>query len=275
MKKTLIYHLYVGEDIETNICYKIHHECLKYFINLFDKVRFTISVDDLSDTTLIKKGVEWILNLGFTKEIEITTSLNSQFRESITFYEKVLNNDNDELIFFFHSKGTTNFKDERKSKDSVFMWICGIYFYNLSEYFSAYNTLIITNKTMCGPFLLTPNEEITMGERYYQFYAGAGYWINNVSLKNLIKSKRVKEIKLCNKFLAETYPGVILSTNMDYGLECIDNMMILQEKVDGFAFYNGSAKDWEYIFNIYSHKDEVKNFVEYIGNKVGFIPFNE
>ena len=274
MKKTLVYHLYVGGDIDTNLCYKVHSECLRHFIHIFDNVRFTIAVDDLSNKESIQKGVEWILNLGTKCEIEMTVEENSNFRDALTFYKKVLKNNDDELIFFFHSKGTTNFVDEDRSIDSVFNWICGIYYYNLHDDYKTHGTLITTNKTMNGPFLLTPKENIGQNEKYYQFYAGAGYWINNVSLKNLVSSERIKEVGLSNKFLAEMYPGIVLSTNEEYGLEGVNKKMFIQPQIDGTAFYNGSIGDWEYIFSLYPYPEKAKEFIRYIGNKVGFMPFN-
>ena len=273
MKKTLIYHLYVGEDIETNICYKIHQECLKFFIYLFDKVKFTISVDDLSNIELIKKGIDWVLDLGFDKEIEITTSLNSYFRESITFYEKVLKCEEDELIFFFHSKRTTNFKDDKKLKDSVFNWICGIYYYSLNQEYKCVEILENSYRTMCGPFLLTPPSNGC--GNFFQFYAGGGYWINNASLKNLRKIGAVQDLSLSDRYFAEKYPGMVLSTYEDYGLESINETMVILGRIDGTSFYNGSADDWDYIINLYPNPEKFIDFVYYIGNKVGFIPFKD
>lgn len=273
MKKTLIYHLYVGEDIDTNMCYKIHHECLKHFIYLFDKVKFTISVDDLTNSALIKKGFDWIIGLGFNCEMEVTTAMNSFFRESSTFYEKVLKNNDDELFFFFHSKGTTNFIDSEKLKDSVFLWICGIYFYSLNQDYKCVETLENTYRTMCGPFLLTPPLNGT--GNFFQFYAGGGYWINNASLKNLRKINAVQELSLSDRYFAEKYPGMVLSTYEDYGLESINKTMAILGRVDGTSFYNGSVNDWDYIMNLYPNPENFIEFVNYIGNKVGFIPFSE
>lgn len=273
MKKTLVYHLYVGKDIDINMCYKVHFECLKHFINLFDKVKFTISVDDLSDTDLIKKGIEWILKLGFNCEMEIVTSLNSLYRESTTLYNQILKSEDDELFFFFHSKGTTNFMDSAKSIDSVFIWICGIYYYSLHEDYNAVEILEGTYRTMCGPFLLTPPENGT--GNFLQFYAGGGYWINNASLKNLRKTNVIPELTVNNRYFAEKYPGMVLSTYDDYGLEGINKKMVILGRVDGTSFYNGSSEDWNYIINLYPYPENFVSFVNYIGNKVGFIPFNE
>jgi hypothetical protein len=273
MKKTLVYHLYVSDDFDTNMCYKVHFECLKQFIDVFDKVKFTICVDDLSNTVLIKKGIDWIFNLGLKCEVEINTSINSLYRESSTLYNKILKSDDDELYFFFHSKGTTNFVDTTKSIDSVFIWICGIYYYSLHSDYDAVKILEGTYRTMCGPFLLTPPLNGT--GNFFQFYAGGGYWINNASLKNLRKIKAIPELTVSDRYFSEKYPGMVLSTYEDYGLEGVNTTMVILGRIDGTSFYNGSAEDWNYIISLYQYPEKFIEFVNNIGNKVGFKPFNE
>ena len=186
---------------------------------------------------------------------------------------KILKSEDDELYFFFHSKGTTNFMDSTKSIDSVFVWICGIYYYSLHEDYNAVEILEGSNRTMCGPFLLTPPENGT--GNFLQFYAGGGYWINNASLKNLRKTNVIPELTVNNRYFAEKYPGMVLSTYDDYGLESINKMMVILGRVDGTSFYNGSVEDWNHIINLYPYPEKFVSFVNYIGNKVGFIPFNE
>jgi hypothetical protein len=230
-------------------------------------------VDDLSDNTLIRKGLDWVLKLGFNREMEITISPNSLFREASTFYNKVLKSEDNEMIFFFHSKGITNFLDPTKSIDSVFVWICGIYYYSLHEDYEAANILEGSYRTMCGPFLLTPPENGT--GNFFQFYAGGGYWINNASLKNLRETKAIPELTVSNRFFAEKYPGMVLSTYEDYGLEGVNRKMVILGRVDGTSFYNGNAEDWNYIINLYQYPEKFVEFVNYIGNKVGFIPFKD
>ena len=153
------------------------------------------------------------------------------------------------------------------------MWICGIYFYSLNKEYKCVDILENSYRTMCGPFLLTPPSDGT--GNFFQFYAGGGYWINNASLKNLRKMNAIQDLSLSGRYFAEKYPGMILSTYEDYGLECVNNTMFILGRVDGTTFYNGSLSDWEYITNLYPYPEKFMDFVNYIGNKVGFIPFSE
>jgi hypothetical protein len=121
--------------------------------------------------------------------------------------------------------------------------------------------------------LLTPPLNGT--GNFFQFYAGGGYWINNASLKNLKKIKAIEDLSLSDRYFAEKYPGMVLSTYEDYGLESINKTMVILGRVDGTSFYNGSVNDWDYIMNLYPHPENFIEFVNYIGNKVGFIPFSE
>ena len=272
MKKTLVFHLYISDDYETNIAYDIHLECLTYFKNAFDSVRFVVALDDLSDAKKRQFSLDWISKINFACETEITFKQNNGFREAQTFYDKVILNKEDELVFFFHIKGVINFTKEDISKDSVFCWICGIYFYGLSKLYSASELLTSGTRAMCGAFLVTPESDES---DFAQFYAGAGYWINLRVLHNLIKTGKIPEMELDNRFFAENYPGSVLSTFQHYGLEGIGERMFIYNRRDGTGFYNGSISDWEHMFNLYEYPQEIKNFIIKIGNKVGFIPFNE
>ena len=122
---------------------------------------------------------------------------------------------------------------------------------------------------MCGPFLLTPPLNGT--GNFFQFYAGGGYWINNASLKNLRKINAVQELSLSDRYFAEKYPGMVLSTYEDYGLESINKTMVILGRVDGTSFYNGSVNDWDYIMNLYPHPENFIEFVNYIGNGLSHI----
>lgn len=47
MRKTLN----VGDDIDTNVAYNVHKECLKYFQHIFSNVRVVISLDYIVNKT--------------------------------------------------------------------------------------------------------------------------------------------------------------------------------------------------------------------------------
>ena len=115
-----------------NVANKIHFVCLSKYINIFDEARFTISVDDLSNLDLISYGLQWILSLGGTFEKTINIRKNTDLFEVETFGKEFLNKSDefDGMVFFGHNKGTTNFNNPQLNHESVFKWICGMYFYN-------------------------------------------------------------------------------------------------------------------------------------------------
>jgi hypothetical protein len=43
--------LNVGDDIDTNVAYNVHKECLKYFQHIFSNVRVVISLDYIVNKT--------------------------------------------------------------------------------------------------------------------------------------------------------------------------------------------------------------------------------
>ena len=122
------------DDFEENIAYKIHTYCLQKYIHIFDNVKFTLSVDDLSNHKLIKSGYEWIDNIGANCETQINVVKNNELGETDTFVREVLGLNNDGMVFFAHSKGVSRMIDG-KINSSVLYWILTLYYENL-EYVS-------------------------------------------------------------------------------------------------------------------------------------------
>ena len=77
MKKTLIYHLYYGKNFDSNPANVIHFLCLKDYIHIFDEAVFVIAMDDIKDTKSIEPALVWILKLGFSGKLTITTQENT------------------------------------------------------------------------------------------------------------------------------------------------------------------------------------------------------
>lgn len=132
MKKTLIYHLYLNNDIDSNIIYKIHYKCLKHYAVIFDKMKFIISIDDLNDKNLIEKGIKWVLDISNGIPIIIKIVKNDEYREARTFYDEIYNNNEDRgLVYWGHSKGLSNIYNNMFNCESIKKWVCTMYFYNL------------------------------------------------------------------------------------------------------------------------------------------------
>ena len=269
MKKTLVYHLYIDNDCEDNIVYNVHKFCLMEFLDVFDEVKLTISLDDLNNIKLRNWGANWGNTLFGDKLTEITYATNSVFRESKTFHDKVLNNSsNDELIFFFHSKGTTNFKRNNISNFSVFNWICGSYFFNLSKLYDTIDRVEDGMKVFSGAFFVKSTDNEIMN--YKPFYAGAAQWVNVRGLQNLIKCGLIKKLECSDRFFAERYCGRVLSEFDEWGLDYTNSIVIYLDNLGGTVFYNGSESDWDYIADLYGYKEEFKNFTKHIKNRISF-----
>ena len=125
MEKTLVYHVYLSDDIETNLAYKINAECLKYYITNFDNVKYVIVMDNLDDLELRLKGINYVSNIKFNGNVDIVFRKNTELGEAATVRDYVVNtNDNNEMIFFCHTKGISAFKttDGKANLNSISMF---------------------------------------------------------------------------------------------------------------------------------------------------------
>jgi hypothetical protein len=268
MKKTLVYHLYVGDDMETNIVYNIHKECLKVYQHLFDNIRVVIAMDDLSNKKLKNLGIQWVNEIFEGQEMEITYTKNTEYRDAKTFYDKVLNNFEDEKVFFIHSKGTTNFKNPNMKNGSVFYWICAMYFLNLSEYVDTMDIFLNGTYTFSGPLYVRKGDGTHIDHK--PFYAGTAYWINLYGLHNLEKTNTVPILKCSDRYFAERFPGRVFDEYVEYGITYTNNIII-----EDANFYNFDKNEWEYISELYNCSEYFNKFIEYISNKVGYMPYSE
>lgn len=246
MKKTLIYHLYIPkEGMGDNPIYKVHYFCLKEHIWLFNRVKFTIAVDDLNDTSLINDAVDWIFSiLEGTENVEIEYRVvkNNVYGDGRTFYEKIIKNtDDDELIFYFHSKGVASFKNANHSKESIFLWIVLIYYCCLAEYKDVEKALCHTPKTVYGALLngsrIRPND-------FPFIYSGTGMWVNFNGHKRLKEIGVLKDLPLYSKYYGENYYGNFLTFENSYGLESTNHTWFDFEEFGPKLLYNGNSETW-------------------------------
>lgn len=265
MKKTLVYHLYIsGQNECNNKIYNLHKICLKRAINLFDRVKFTIVVDDLTEKQTIELGYIWVMDIleetsGI--ETEIRVKQNNEYRDSQTFYDRIVkNNDDDDLIFFFHSKGSTNFNNEKTSNKSIFFWVSFIYFICLEDFNTVYEMLVNRDSTTYGPLFM-------MSERKTPVYSGTGFWINYKHHILLREKNIIKDIPLHNRFFAENYYGYFINNGVI--MQCT-NDFVYDLNESGSVLYNGSENDWIGIANASGKLDEFFVFLNEINKEVGF-----
>lgn len=276
MKKTLIYHLYIAEDFDTNFAYKINHACLKNYINVFDKLNFTLTVDDLTNDVLINKGFEWIKTLGIKCEFNINVKKNDYYREAKTFYDNVIKSKevDNEIYFFSHCKGISNYRQDDWDKWSIFYWICTLYFYSLEfiedvEKSFTGNIMYTYPKMYYGSIMALYNREKYKRKDSLGCieYLGSFYWINMPMFQNYQKENIIKNIKLDSRHLAEEFPGLYFKYKDNDGLTSRNNACI-----DALSFDFGTTvkEVWPECIRFLGDYDEFYKFFNKILEITGF-----
>ena len=204
LKKKIIYHFFIPKDYETNIAVKLHRECLKMYCNNFDSAVFYISTDE--DTEKYVQDVrDFLFNLREWPDIRIRVIRNDIFCEARTFKEEILDkldDFNEEVIFFGHTKGVTNVVKYANNAESIMKWIYACYFYSLeTEYANeAVKELIYGYRAFYGSVLMASPDSNGA------FYAGTFYWMNPMRFKIINKDVDFYN-RLSNRSLAEEYPS--------------------------------------------------------------------
>lgn len=273
MQKTLIYHLYCDDDFETNYANFVHKRCLQHYIGLFDEVRFTIAVDDLSNDALIKKGIEWIFDLGHTGKKDIRIVENGEYFEVGTFKSEILDSADklDGAVFFAHNKASTNMVKDGTVNESILKWVIGMYFYNL-EFVDEVEGFF-TGKTRApevfyGAFLSYFTKERTsmvhaMPNNHSGLeYAGTFYWINMPKYRNSVKCGIIKTTEPDSRFFAEEFPGMFFE-RYAYGCGMTSHNDAIFDATE-ITFYNLSKRGWDYAISVLGDGDKFIEFINQI-----------
>ena len=266
MEKILVYHLYVNSnDIRQKIAYKIHQECLKRFKHIFDKALFVITVNDLTNSASIENAIKWVMDIQFGKEFDIKIEKNDPLCESKTFNDYVLENNNlNGLVFFAHNKGSNNFDSPNPNinKDSVFMWICGLYYYNLTFMDEVNGALCgkqFYPECMYGAFLMENDTDDSRMFLSPYHYAGNFYWINIEYYRQLISLNKIKPVKATNPMFSEMFPGYLFSAQPGGGLKTHNDIVLLMSQWDG-ALYTMERNEWEGLSDFYDGNQDFTHF---------------
>jgi hypothetical protein len=277
MKKTLVYHLYInGDGLNQKISYRLHQECLKRYIHIFDAALFVLTINDLTNTKVIGEALTWINELNFGKEYDIKVELNDPLCESKTFCDYVLNNKNLEgLVFFGHNKGTNNFESTNPNvnKDSVFMWVCGLYYYNLTFMDEVNGALCgkqFYPECMYGAFLMEKDCDDSRIFLSPYHYAGNFYWLNIDYYRQLILLDKIKDVKATNPMFSEMFPGYQFTPFAGGGLKTHNDIRFLMSEWDG-SLYTMNKEEWCYLSNTL---DGNQNFIEFVNNVSFNIGYN-
>jgi hypothetical protein len=275
MEKVLVYHIYLCDDINENIGYKINLECLKYYINIFDKVKFILVMDNIEDTLLRNKGIEYVNKFGFTKETEIVFRKNTEIGEAATVRDYIANLDidKDSLTFFGHTKGIKHLKGEFEGiRQSVFMWLLIMYFYNFNL-LDEVESIFTGNEQVIKPFYGTLLMKVVEREKIQLMvpdyhYSGSFYWVNKSHL-NKIKHMLNEDLSFTNRYDAEFFPNFLIKNNTLQSFGSHEGNMLKLDNICG-KFYIFSKEDWDITLDILGNKEEFNVFKEYIIEKTGF-----
>ena len=256
MKKKLVFHFYFGDEWKTNPIVKIHLNCLRHYCNIFDDVEIVIAVNNPKDKKKTREIKETILRYIDNNRISLIVEENTPLREAKTFYNEVLNGDEqyNGIIFFGHSKGYSNLNGEN-NKDAIVEWICGLYFLSLEFADEAYKKLAYgteKNNGVCyGSFLQITDNGMVHSEYPY---SGTFYWIN----VNTIKHNDFKIPFLDNRFYAEKFPSDL---NKKFFIESHNASLIYQTTVD---FYHNPMQVRQAIdFICQDSKAELKRYEDF------------
>lgn len=269
MEKTLVYHLYVRDDLDENIAYKIHLYCLRKYVHIFDKIKFTLSVDDLTNRELIGRAYEWINSIGANCETQINVIKNTEMGETETFEREVLNLNNDGMVFFAHSKGVSRMIDG-KINSSVLYWILTLYYENL-EYVNdvkkCFLEMPLKSSVFYGTLLYGSEIHEPLKRAFGKHYSGNFYWINMPKYKNWRKIGRIPDIRPDGRWFVELYPNMVCNYEMmGGGIGTKNNIWF---EMDDMSIYKITKQEWEEIFHIYGSFEGLTRLSSEVENIIG------
>lgn len=269
MEKTLVYHLYVKEDFDENVAYKVHSYCLKKYVNIFDKVKFTLSVDDLTNHSLICKGLKWINNIGINCETQINVIKNGELGETETFQREILNMNNDGMVFFAHSKGVGRLINN-KINSSVLIWVLLLYFENfanVNEIEKCFLDMPLHSAIFYGTMLIGSVRNEPLTKAFGMHYSGNFFWVNMPKYKNWRKIGRIPDLEPDGRWFTEIYPNMVCNFEMmGGGIATRDNIWFEMETVQA---YNMNREEWENIFYTYQNNMGMSNLIDELYEVIG------
>lgn len=227
VKKTLLYYLWVPRDFseKEKMMYHIHLKCLRHYSSIFTDAQFIVAMDNPDDNETYYSVVKDIANIGFSGNISITkTENNSYYREGEYVKKLIVDRakDIEGLVFFAHSKGLYNISHGASlsvytdySEDSIVLWVCALYFFNLNfmdEVLSAMGDGKIMFGALLNKYKTDDKPPFDTG---WQFN-GSFYWINPKRLYNYLNYHNISAPELDNRLYAEDWMRHIIPFNFKF-----------------------------------------------------------
>lgn len=269
MEKTLVYHLYIKENFLENVAYDVHAYCLKKYIHIFDKVKFTISLDDLSRHDLLGYAYEWINSLGINCEMEIYVIKNTELGEADTFKREILDMRCDGMVFFAHSKGVGKVFDG-KMNSSVLIWTLLLYYENLNEIGHVekkFLSMPLEQTIFHGTLLIGSAENEPLQRAFGKHFSGNFFWVNMPKYKNWRKIGRIPDLEPDSRWFIEIYPNMVCCFEMmGGGMDSRDHIWLEMETIQSYTMTIG---EWLGVFEIYKNTEPMMAFIDEIHNYLG------
>jgi len=211
MNKKLVYSFYLTNDSFDKEINKLHFNCLKHYLHIFDEVSLTIIKDEEVKAEKVHELENFFLNNFNGDKISFITIPNQELRETFVFNEEIvkkLSENGNNLVFFAHNKGISNL--EKYDKRTIFIWVAGMYYYSLNFIDDVEYNLISRPYISYGSFLtqVTPLEE-TQRPKYGWCYIGTYFWINSQKLNDYIDLHNVRVPYCSDRYFDEEYLGNI------------------------------------------------------------------
>lgn len=218
MKLHWIYVLYVKDEYCNNDIYEWHYKLLHKYSQYFNSIHIIISIDEqlYYDSDIIYRIKSRLIDTLNCNNIELTTEFNNPYYREGEFYKKYvydqLENLQDSLIFFGHSKAITN-PSNYEYIENTKLWVYSLYYLNLNWI-----------EEMRRKLVDEPNY-IFYGGLYFKdyrhnninnwFYSGSFHWVNPKRLLKYFKDNDVdpsqffidenEHLKRC----AEVFVGIV------------------------------------------------------------------
>lgn len=218
IKRHLVFHFYVPKEYKGNVAIRMHLECLKMYSSLFDSAVFSLCFED-DDKSLAIEVEKDIMDCGFVKDVRFIIEDNTLLTESVTFKNHVIDHldELDGMVFFGHTKGVTNVKNENYNIENIKKWIFSLYFYSFEFIDEAEKILFYPQPwqaTFFGPLKTTYDG----GNTFH--YPGTFFWLNPSMLYNDIRSGFVEIPKLANRTYAEDMPFIYKESDTCHRVAC-------------------------------------------------------
>ena len=239
MKKTIVIHFYIKNDLNYLRCINSHFYFYEKYASLFNDVIFVIAPEDKNDIDFINFIVSKVLYTFRNNNLTIKIVDNDPLHEALTFYNEILMNEKlNGLVFFCHSKGG------RYLVENTLKWITCMYHYNLNYFYDVISKIYANNGIFYGSFLHYSDDEFF--NKYSAWYAGTFYWVNIEHLRRYLNDNNITINQITDGFFAEKLPGELFP----------------KEKLDSLFSVKFNCKDTDGYFGDYNEYVEKMGFPE-------------